>query len=424
MSLIFPKTCNMGSSKTGLVGTIGVTLFNADGTTHTARTTSGIYEFGGGCYGKEFTFPDNWKGSVFWDTGDGSPVYAVEEYEIGGAVAAIWDDEDAESILYGGEVVFCGVHGSSGTAKPIGTYSKPSNNLTDSLAIAIPRHIKRIMLGSDLTIEASHNVNDFAMETYGGAVGVNVTLEEGCSADDTIFRYLNLSGIITNGDRVFINICSISELYNFTGFMEVVSFAQGAELTIGLWANLLDCHAGGEPGNEPEITIGDGLVIFNKWTGNLKLKGKTGSDNTVVNMLSGNIIIDSTCVAGRIQIIGSGQLERDDSGPGCQVDTDALISTANIADAVWDELKSGHETADSFGETASKILGLSQENIGMDQHVYIPYKDMHLLTSARIRIYSNAVSAAALADIDVIATYLAEATWDGNKLLTYTVVQQ
>lgn len=70
----------MGSSKTGLVGTIGVTLLNPDGTTHTVRATADIYEIGGGCYGKNFSFPDDWIGSIEWDTGGGSPVYAVEEY--------------------------------------------------------------------------------------------------------------------------------------------------------------------------------------------------------------------------------------------------------------------------------------------------------------------------------------------------------
>jgi hypothetical protein len=70
----------MGSSQTGLTGTIGVTLLNADGTTKTARTTTGIYEIDGGCYGKDITFDDDWYGIIKWDTGGGSPVYAVEEY--------------------------------------------------------------------------------------------------------------------------------------------------------------------------------------------------------------------------------------------------------------------------------------------------------------------------------------------------------
>lgn len=80
MTITLPKTCALGGSQTGLVGTAGVTLLNPDGTTHTARATAGIYEIGGGCYGKNIELPDDWKGSIKWDSGGGSPVYAVEDY--------------------------------------------------------------------------------------------------------------------------------------------------------------------------------------------------------------------------------------------------------------------------------------------------------------------------------------------------------
>ena len=92
MSIILPKTCAMGGSKTGLVGTIGVTLLNPDGTVHTARATADIYEIGGGCYGKEIAFDDNWKGSIKWDTGGGSPVYATEDYDVEGLIDMIEED--------------------------------------------------------------------------------------------------------------------------------------------------------------------------------------------------------------------------------------------------------------------------------------------------------------------------------------------
>lgn len=92
MSLTLPKTCSMGGSRTGLTGTIGVTLLDPDGTVHTARATAGIYEIGGGCYGKEITFDNNWKGSILWDTGGGSPVYASEEYVIEGLLDTVEED--------------------------------------------------------------------------------------------------------------------------------------------------------------------------------------------------------------------------------------------------------------------------------------------------------------------------------------------
>jgi len=109
MALSLPKVCNMGSSKGGLVGTIGVTLLNPDGTTHTARTTAGIYEIGinTGCYGKDITFPDNWAGALVWDTGGGTPVYAVEEYFVDGKVDSIYDICDAEfdNILFASMII-------------------------------------------------------------------------------------------------------------------------------------------------------------------------------------------------------------------------------------------------------------------------------------------------------------------------------
>lgn len=81
MGITLPKICAMGASKTGLVNTIGVTILNSDGTTKTARATADIYEIGGGCYGKDITFDDDWKGSIKWDTGGATPVYAVDEYD-------------------------------------------------------------------------------------------------------------------------------------------------------------------------------------------------------------------------------------------------------------------------------------------------------------------------------------------------------
>lgn len=84
MSLILPKNCAMGSSQTGLVGTIGLTLLSSSGAVYRARNTGNIYEIGGGCYGKNISFPDSWAGSLMWDTGGGTPVYAVEEYTTDG----------------------------------------------------------------------------------------------------------------------------------------------------------------------------------------------------------------------------------------------------------------------------------------------------------------------------------------------------
>jgi hypothetical protein len=79
MVILLPRSVAFGKSKTGLAS-VGLTLLNPDGSEHTARTTTDIYEMEGGGYGKNISFSDNWKGILKWDSGEPSPIYAYEDY--------------------------------------------------------------------------------------------------------------------------------------------------------------------------------------------------------------------------------------------------------------------------------------------------------------------------------------------------------
>jgi len=82
MTTTLNKLANFGKNKTGL-STIGYTLYDTSGQVTTARTTSGVAEVGSGTgiYRANIAFPDNFSGSVLWDTGDGSStLYATDEY--------------------------------------------------------------------------------------------------------------------------------------------------------------------------------------------------------------------------------------------------------------------------------------------------------------------------------------------------------
>lgn len=108
MTVSLPRSVAFGGSKTGL-GSVGMTLLNPDGSEHTARTTANIYETDGGGYGKNIEFPDNWKGIIKWDSGEGSPVYAYEDYnylemsgEVGaGALSCTWTQKDEDEVVMG-----------------------------------------------------------------------------------------------------------------------------------------------------------------------------------------------------------------------------------------------------------------------------------------------------------------------------------
>ncbi|MGW8177633.1 MAG: hypothetical protein ACWGQW_02390 [bacterium] len=69
-----------------------------------------------------------------------------------------------------------------------------------------------------------------------------------------------------------------------------------------------------------------------------------------------------------------------------------------------------------------RALGLMQENYALDQTSWIEYQGQKLMTSGRLRIYSNAGSVGT--GSNVIATYLITANWTDNELDDYSVVKQ
>jgi hypothetical protein len=68
-----------------------------------------------------------------------------------------------------------------------------------------------------------------------------------------------------------------------------------------------------------------------------------------------------------------------------------------------------------------RLLGLMQENQYLDQTVYTDYQGTKLLTSGRIRTYSNA--AAVGSSSDVLATYQITTTWSNSEMISYKVVK-
>jgi hypothetical protein len=80
MAITLLKSVNFGPGQAGL-GTVGFTLINSSGNVAVARSTTGVHEVGAntGIYAAPITF-DDFVGSILWDTGGGSPVYATEEY--------------------------------------------------------------------------------------------------------------------------------------------------------------------------------------------------------------------------------------------------------------------------------------------------------------------------------------------------------
>lgn len=80
--MAYLHTVNFGLGKTGL-STVGYTLYKNDGTVYSARSTSGVIEFGStGIYGANITLPDTEDILILWDTGDASIRYGSDDAQV------------------------------------------------------------------------------------------------------------------------------------------------------------------------------------------------------------------------------------------------------------------------------------------------------------------------------------------------------
>jgi len=81
VSIKLLKQVNFGESQAG-VATVGFTLLDAEGVVDVPRSTTGVHEVGTntGIFAAQVTFDTQFSGSILWDTGGASPVYAAEQY--------------------------------------------------------------------------------------------------------------------------------------------------------------------------------------------------------------------------------------------------------------------------------------------------------------------------------------------------------
>ena len=86
-----------------------------------------------------------------------------------------------------------------------------------------------------------------------------------------------------------------------------------------------------------------------------------------------------------------------------------VITPDDIAQSVW------------ANENALRMIGLMQENYYLDQTTYIEYQGQKLMTSGRLRLYSNALAVGS--ENDVIAEYGVTSQWTDGALSSYKVTR-
>jgi hypothetical protein len=82
---------DFGPTKTGLLGQVGYTQYDADGAQTVARSTVGVFDLGNGAYGHSQALHAQTV-ILKWDTGELiGPLYAHDTVELPAQVQALWN---------------------------------------------------------------------------------------------------------------------------------------------------------------------------------------------------------------------------------------------------------------------------------------------------------------------------------------------
>lgn len=237
----------------------------------------------------------------------------------------------------------------SGTAFPLGTTSKPVNNLADAITIARAEGLDRIHMVGSITATASENLDGIAVEGESGAS--NVLILSGASTVNASFSKLILVGALNGLSRITNCVLGTTGLGGFTGCQGrivdcIVNNAAGVTQQSGGAGTLFDNCSFIAP-DDPQITLNANGKAFSlrQCTGNILVTGATDVEQQQVNLAGARVEFAASCTAGTFIVDGHGEVI-DNSDAGCTVDTQRLA-----AGLTWSADLSGYA-----GTVAGKLL--------------------------------------------------------------------
>lgn len=273
-----------------------------------------------------------------------------KEVEIVRAVATAAVVED---VAFGDAVWIDTTYGSAGTAFPLGTPIAPVDNLADALTIAAARGLRHFELAGSITLIAP--LTNWTI--CGVAANNSVALLNlgGQNVAGSEFRNLaltgNSSGFFTGSEIEFFGTSDgVQGFFRDCSFVGTLKPAANA----GLW--LVDCQSGVADSGPPFIDLTNhttgGSLNLRCYSGGLTVRNcDVGAFESTWEFCAGQIVLESTLTAG--EFIVRGIVTITDNSAGATIDIDTALARSPIADAVWDEALSGHQTPGTAGDLAT-----------------------------------------------------------------------
>lgn len=233
-------------------------------------------------------------------------------------------------------------NGFEGSAYPIGTFSKPSNNIVDARFIANLRGLDSlILLPGNFVFGGSDDLSGLIIKGE-HATQTMVTINPAANVSNCEFRDLFLVNSTMDG-IAYLNHVAVNGVTNFSGFMENCLISGVTMMSNLSNSYFVDCKSGcvGLGSSDlPKIDFsgtGPFNVAFRNWSGPIKILNSTDAGNTIcIDVTSGStVILDSTCTDGIIYIRGVCHVINNST---MTVSLDAQITKATVADEVRVEL--------------------------------------------------------------------------------------
>jgi hypothetical protein len=260
---------------------------------------------------------------------------------------AVWDEVASGHIASGttgryqadqnymGAIHIDSANGSAGTTVGVnGTATNPVDTLADAVTLAASLGLRRYNVRGNITLVSAHD--DWVFEGRGGEAEISLG---GQDVADSEFILCNISGAATADPIVAID-CLLDGVSNFRGTMIRCRFNGTNAFSAGT-SNLVDCYSQ-VPGISAPVfdCIGAGRNLnVRGYAGGFDLRNSVDAgQNTSIDMVSGQVILNANNVAGTIVIRGVGTL-RDNSAGATVVSADYVQNSKLLTVAKFLGLK-------------------------------------------------------------------------------------
>jgi len=272
-----------------------------------------------------------------------------------GNSAGLVQTREIEYASFNGGVYIDTTSSNSGTNYPNGTALQPVNNVSDAILIAGVRGLIKLYIIGNITFDTGDNISNFIIEGE-SHIKTTITMNSGALAYGVEIYNATIQGTL-DGNTIIDN-CYIRNLNYIEGQVKN-SVLEGNITLTGIEAYFINCWSGlPDIAAMPSIDMSGGSTNVNikEHSGNLKLTNSSLNNLVRIDLVSGNVELDSTITAGSIIIRGVGTFT--DNSTGTVIDSAALINNTSVASTTLDETVINHSSAGSVGEALSLLSSI------------------------------------------------------------------